>query len=241
MAIAADSSQIGWPPASLQRRRRASPPPPLPPLPPLIQSSPLPTPQPSTLPMPQLPLPSPPQQETMMMMQESRRIKRLSFLAPRRYLLARGDVTTSRTRGTRGAVGNESSSSRSYATINKKEMGRRCARCLTGRWRRDTSNITQSTHLVQTPTHMTTQKQPSTTAVLPQTEMAVSKGGTLTLGSKRPLISAHDSVPPASQAATSTSQGRGLTPATISEPSTAQSLDEIKFPSRLNLRESGLC
>ena len=110
MAIAADSSQIGWPPASLQRRRRASPPPPLlpppplPPSPPLIQSSPLPTPQPSTPSMPQLPLPSPPQQETMMMMQELRRIERLSFLAPRRYLLTRGDVTTNRTRGTRGAV-----------------------------------------------------------------------------------------------------------------------------------------
>ena len=66
------------------------------------------------------------------------------------------------------------------------------------------SNITQSTHPVQTPTNITTQKQPSTTAVLLQTQMAVSKGGTLTLGSKRPLSSAHDSVPPASQAATST-------------------------------------
>ncbi len=73
--------------------------------------------------------------------------------------------------------------------------------------------------------------------------MAVSEGGTLTLGSKRPLISAHDSVPPASQAATSTSQGRDLTPApaNISEPSTAQSVDdELKLPPGLNLRESGL-
>jgi hypothetical protein len=40
-------------------------------------------------------------------------------------------VTTSRTRGTRGAVGDKSSSSCSYATINKKEMGQRRARCLT--------------------------------------------------------------------------------------------------------------
>jgi hypothetical protein len=104
-----------------------------------------------------------------------------------------------------------------------------------------TSDITQSTHLVQTPTNITPQKQPSMTAVLPQTKTAVSEGGTLTLGSKHPLISAHDSVPPASQAATSTSQGRDLTPTTISEPSMAQSVDEIKSPPRLNLRESGLC
>ncbi len=103
-----------------------------------------------------------------------------------------------------------------------------------------TSN--KSAHLVQKPEKITTQKQPSTTAVLLQTEMAVSEGGTLTLGSKRPLISAHDSVPPASQAASSTSQGRDLTPApgNISEPSTAQSVDELKLPPRLNLRESGL-
>jgi hypothetical protein len=70
-----------------------------------------------------------------------------------------------------------------------------------------TSNITQSTHLVQIPTNITTQKQPSTTAVLPQTKMAVSKGGTLRLGRKHLIISAHDSVPPASQATASTSQG----------------------------------
>ncbi len=49
-----------------------------------------------------------------------------------------------------------------------------------------------------------------------------------------------DSVPPASKAATSTSQGRELTPATISEPSMAQSLDELKLPPHLNLHESGL-
>ncbi len=105
-----------------------------------------------------------------------------------------------------------------------------------------TSNITQSAHLVQKPENITTQKQPSTTAVLPQTKMAVSEGGTLTLGSKRPLISAHDNVPPASQAATSTSQGRDLTPApaNILEPSTAQSVDELKLPPHLNLRESEL-
>ncbi len=54
--------------------------------------------------------------------------------------------------------------------------------------------------------------------VLPQTQMAVSEEGTLSLGSKRPLITAADSVPPVSQAATITSQGRELTPATISEP-----------------------
>jgi hypothetical protein len=56
-----------------------------------------------------------------------------------------------------------------------------------------TSNITQSAHLVQTPTNIANQKQPSMTLIL---------------GSKHPLVSAHDSVPPASQAATSTSQGR---------------------------------
>jgi hypothetical protein len=103
-----------------------------------------------------------------------------------------------------------------------------------------TSNITQSAHLVQTPTNITTQKQPSTTAVLPQTKMAVSEGVTLTLRSKRPLISAHDSVPPASQTAISTSQGRDSIPANISYPSMAQSVDELKVPPHLNLRESGL-
>ncbi len=105
-----------------------------------------------------------------------------------------------------------------------------------------TSNLTLSTHLVQKPENITTQKQPSATAVLPQTKMAVSEGGTLTLGSNCPLISAHDSVPPASQAATSTSQGRDLTPApaNIPEPSMVQSVDELKLPSCLNLRESGL-
>jgi hypothetical protein len=102
-----------------------------------------------------------------------------------------------------------------------------------------TSNITKSTHLDQAP-NITYQKQPSTTAVLPQTKMAVSKGGTLTLGSKRSLITAADSVPPASQAATITSQGRELTPATFSEPSMAESVDELKLPQCLNLCESGL-
>ncbi len=76
--------------------------------------------------------------------------------------------------------------------------------------------------------------------MLPQTEMAVSKGGTMTLGSKRPLITTDDSVPPASQVATLTSQGRELTPATISEPSMAQSVAELKLPPRLNLCKSGL-
>ncbi len=76
--------------------------------------------------------------------------------------------------------------------------------------------------------------------VLPQTEMAVSKRGTLTLGSKSSLITADDSVPPASQDATIMSQGRDITTVTISEPSMAQSVDELKLPLRLNLRESGL-
>jgi hypothetical protein len=89
-----------------------------------------------------------------------------------------------------------------------------------------TSNITKSTHLEQVLNKITYQKQPSMTTVLPQTEMAVSEGGTLTLGSNRPLITADDSVPPASQAATLTSQGREFTPAIISEPSMAQSVDE---------------
>jgi hypothetical protein len=80
-----------------------------------------------------------------------------------------------------------------------------------------TSNITKNTHLDQAPKKITYQKQLSTTAVLPQIKMAVSKGGILTLGSKRPLITMADSVPPASQAATLTSQGRECTPAIISE------------------------
>jgi hypothetical protein len=71
-----------------------------------------------------------------------------------------------------------------------------------------TSNKTKSTHLDQAPQKITYQKQPSTTVVLPQTKMSVSNLGTLTLGSKCPLITMDDSVPPASQAATLTSQGR---------------------------------
>ncbi len=76
--------------------------------------------------------------------------------------------------------------------------------------------------------------------MLPQTKITVSEVDTLTLGSKRPLITAADSVPLASQTATSTSQGRELTPATISEPSMAQPADDLKLPPRLNLGESGL-
>ena len=53
--------------------------------------------------------------------------------------VTRGNATTRRMRGARGAVGDESSSSCSYATINKKEMWQRCARPLRGRWRRDRS------------------------------------------------------------------------------------------------------
>ncbi len=71
--------------------------------------------------------------------------------------------------------------------------------------------------------------------------MAVSKAGTLTLGSKHPLITAADSVPPASQAAIHTSQGRDITTAEISEPLMAQSVDELRLPPRLNLREPELC
>jgi hypothetical protein len=70
--------------------------------------------------------------------------------------------------------------------------------------------------------------------------MAVSKGCTLILGSKRPLITAADSVPPASQDATLTSQGRELTPGAISELSMAQPVDELKLLPHLHLRESGL-
>jgi hypothetical protein len=102
-----------------------------------------------------------------------------------------------------------------------------------------TSNVTKNTHLDQAPT-ITYQNQPSTTAVLPQTKMAVSKAGTLTLGSKPSLITAANSVPPASQAATLTSQGRELTPANISEPLMAQPVDELKLPPCLHLRESEL-
>jgi hypothetical protein len=97
-----------------------------------------------------------------------------------------------------------------------------------------------NTHQHQTPTNITCQKQLSTTVVLPQTKMASSKGGTLPLGSKDLLITITSSVPPASQAAILTSQGRELTPATISEPLMAQSVDELKLPPQLNLCESGL-
>jgi hypothetical protein len=76
--------------------------------------------------------------------------------------------------------------------------------------------------------------------VLPQSIVAVSEGGTLTLGSKRSLITTEDSVPPASQVATITSQGSDTTTATISEPLMAQSVDELKLPPHLNLCESGL-
>ncbi len=55
-----------------------------------------------------------------------------------------------------------------------------------------TSNITKNTHLDQAP-NITYQNQLSTTAVLPHIEMAVSEGGTLTLGSKHSLITADDS------------------------------------------------
>ncbi len=101
------------------------------------------------------------------------------------------------------------------------------------------SSKTKNTHLDQA-TNIAYQKQQSTTAVLPQTKMAVSEGGTLTLGSKHSLITMDDSIPPASQAASITSQGKELTPVTISEPSMAQSVDEFKLQPNLNLHESGL-
>ncbi len=84
------------------------------------------------------------------------------------------------------------------------------------------SSIEKNVHLDQTPKNIAYQKQPSTTMVLPQTIVAVSEGGTLTLGSKHPLITTADSVPPASQAATHTSQGKDITTAEISEPSMTQ-------------------
>jgi hypothetical protein len=102
------------------------------------------------------------------------------------------------------------------------------------------SSITKSAHLDQETNNITYQKLPSMTMVLPQTIVAVSKGGTLTLGSKRSLITADDSVLPASQAATITSQGRDTITATIYEPLVTQSVDDLKLPPRLNLRESGL-
>jgi hypothetical protein len=102
------------------------------------------------------------------------------------------------------------------------------------------SSIEKNAHLDQTPKNITYQKQPSMTMVLPQSTVAVSKRGTLTLESKCPLITTADSVPPASQAATHTSQGRDITTAEISEPSMAQSVDEIRLLPRLNLCESGL-
>jgi hypothetical protein len=66
------------------------------------------------------------------------------------------------------------------------------------------SSIAKNAHLDQAP-NITYQQQPSSTMVLPQTEMAVSEGGTVTLGSKHSFITAADSVPPASHAATITS------------------------------------
>ncbi len=51
------------------------------------------------------------------------------------------------------------------------------------------SSISKNTHLDQAP-NINYQKQPSTTAVLPQTKMEVSKGGTLKIGSKHSLITA---------------------------------------------------
>ncbi len=103
------------------------------------------------------------------------------------------------------------------------------------------SSITKNAHLDQAP-NITYHKQPSTTTVLPQTIVAVSEGSTLTLGGKCSLITADDSVPPASQAKTKnkTSQGRDITTAIISEPSMVLSVDELKLPSCLNLCESGL-
>jgi hypothetical protein len=103
------------------------------------------------------------------------------------------------------------------------------------------SSITKNAHLDQETNSITYQKQPSRTTVLPQAIVAVSKGGTLTLGSKRSLITADDTVLPASQAATITSQDRDTTTATISEPLMTQSVDELKLPPHLNLCESGLC
>ncbi len=105
------------------------------------------------------------------------------------------------------------------------------------------SSVTKNAHLYQAPENITYQKQLSTTKVLPPTIVAVSEGGTLTLGSKRPLLTAVNSVPPASQATTKNkkSQGKDITTATISEPSMAQSKDKLKLPTYLNLRESGLC
>jgi hypothetical protein len=102
------------------------------------------------------------------------------------------------------------------------------------------SSIKKNAHLDQTSKNITYQKQPSMKTVLPQTIVAESKEGTLTLGSKHPLITAADSVLPASQATTITSQGRDITTAEISEPSMAQSVDELRLPPRLNLCELGL-
>ncbi len=104
------------------------------------------------------------------------------------------------------------------------------------------SSITTNAHIDQAPNNITYQKSTSTKMLLPQTIVAVSKGGSLTLGSECPLITAVNSVPPASQAATKnkTSQGRDTITATISEPSMAQSVDEFKLLPRLNLRELGL-
>jgi hypothetical protein len=63
----------------------------------------------------------------------------------------------------------------------------------------------------------------------------------LTLGSNPPVITAVNSALPASQATTKnkTSQGRDITTATISKPSMAHLVDELKLPPRLNLLELG--
>ena len=82
-------------------------------------------------------------------------------------------------------------------------------------------------------------KQSSSTTMLPDNQLAVSKGDGLTLGRKRLLISAEDNVVTGAQDAQLKGHV-GDVAAAVSTKSTPQTVDELKLPARINLRESGL-
>ena len=81
-------------------------------------------------------------------------------------------------------------------------------------------------------------KQSSTTTTLPK-QLAVSEGEGLTLGRKRSFISAEDNVVTGAQDAHIKGHA-GNAAAAISDQSTPHTVDELKLPPRINLRESGL-
>ena len=82
-------------------------------------------------------------------------------------------------------------------------------------------------------------KQSSSTTTLPDNQLAVSEGDSLTLGRKRSLISAEDNVVTGAQDAQHKGQV-GDVAAAVSTQSTPQTVDELKLPPRINLLESGL-